>query len=146
VPTKAKPKAAVKRVPAVQKATAVRRVRKPRPPVRPVLTRAQVLEKVKALGGVTESFRNSYVCNLLGHTKVQKPEGWVNVCARCGAPVFSPTPREGAVILGQDTPEMRENHSLLRWKDLLYAPVAFRCYKRKGGLLWRTWTPQTRRI
>lgn len=94
------------------------------------MTKTELLSKLKALGTLSSEQRNSIVCSLVGHSRIQTTCFSYYYCARCGEQLgdtlASTYPGAGsAVIVGHDCPVCRENAETLTWRDKLYAPNPF---------------------
>lgn len=98
--------------------------------VQTVLTKADLMAKLKVLEPVDKEQRNSMVCLLMGHSKiVTYCFGYVN-CARCDAQIGdtlgSTHDMRSEVIVGHDCEMCRANFARLGWADKLYAPGPFK--------------------
>ena len=95
------------------------------------MTEAELLNKIAALGDITEDQRNAIVCSLIGHSKIQTFCFGYYSCARCGTQLGDslgssyPSASE-VVIVGHNCPTCRANYEKLGWKDKLFCPDPFK--------------------
>ena len=95
------------------------------------MTKKELLEKIQALGPISDQQRNEIVCSLIGHSLiVTQCFGYVN-CARCGAQVgdklisgYSNAPK--AVFVGHSCSTCQENYKKLTWQDKIFCPDPFK--------------------
>lgn len=95
------------------------------------MTKTQLLEKLDAMGKLSDEQRNSIVCVLIGHSRIQTSCFGYYYCARCkdqlGDTLASVYPgAERAVVIGHDCDVCRKNYAECTWKDKLYTPDPFK--------------------
>ncbi len=97
------------------------------------MTKQELMQKLAALGDISEEQRNQVTCSLVGHSKIQTYcFGYFN-CARCGAQLGDslasvyPQAEEVVVVghMGGNCPTCRENYKKLTWRDKLFCPDPF---------------------
>jgi len=94
------------------------------------MTKKELLEKLKLLNLESKEQRNSIVCSLIGHSRIQTSCFGYYYCGRCGYQVGDTLGSiyEGVkevVIIGHNCPTCRKNYKTLTWEDKLYAPNPF---------------------
>lgn len=99
------------------------------------MTKKELMQKLKALGNLDKSTRNSIVCVLIGHSLIQTTCFGYHYCGRCGDQVGDTLGSvypgaEEAVIVDHNCKTCRKNYKSLTWKDKIYAPDPF---KRKAA-------------
>ena len=94
-----------------------------------VLTKREVLAKVRALGAVTKDQRNEIVCALVGHSNIITGCFGYIYCGRCEAQIGDTLggsyTNPDAVLVGHNCADCRKNAKRLTWRDMLYAPDPF---------------------
>lgn len=94
------------------------------------LTEKELLDKITALGDISEDQRNAIVCALIGHSKIQKHCFGYFYCARCGDLLGDKLggyyDTSDAVIVGHNCEVCRANYKKLSWKDKLFCPDPFK--------------------
>lgn len=97
------------------------------------LTEQELMQKLAALGDITEEQRNEVVCALIGHSRIQTfCFGYYN-CARCGAQMGDNLagcyPQAANVVIvghaGGKCPKCHENYEKLGWEDKIFCPDPF---------------------
>lgn len=95
------------------------------------ITKKKLFETLKSLGEIDKDTRNSTVCSLVGHSKIQNVCFGYYTCSRCGdqlgdslASVYPGA--EDAVIVGHKCEKCIENYKKCTWRDKLYAPDPFK--------------------
>lgn len=93
-------------------------------------TEQEVLEKLAALGDVTDQQKKEIVCALVGHSRIVTGCFSYIYCGRCGAQVgdlltsgYLDAPN--CVLIGHNCPTCRENYAKMGWRDKLMAPDPF---------------------
>ena len=99
------------------------------------MKRAEMMKKIRALGKVSKDQRNSIVCILIGHSRIQSTcFGYYN-CARCDSQVGDSLggaySAEKVVIVGHDCKTCRANYKGCTWQDKLYVPNPFKVERRR---------------
>jgi len=94
-----------------------------------IQTEQELREKLEALGDLDENTRNSVVCSLIGHSKIQSSFwGYFN-CGRCRAQVGDSLGgayrAENVVIIGHGCSTCRANFEALSWRDKIFVPDPF---------------------
>lgn len=93
-------------------------------------SRAEFMNKLRAMGKLDKEKRNAVVCALIGHSRVQSTCFGYYYCGRCEAQVGDTlgsvySGAEQAVVIGHNCPKCRANYKALTWKDKLFAPNPF---------------------
>ena len=95
-----------------------------------VLTKKEVMEKIKVLGDIDQETRNSIVCSLIGHSDIVHTCFGEVSCGRCNAKIGDILagfyPIDECVLIGHDCDTCRANYTKMNWKDKLYAPDPFK--------------------
>ena len=90
------------------------------------MTKKELLEKIKALGDISKEQRNSIVCALIGHSRIQNLSWGYYSCSRCNAQLgdslASIYDDEDVFIVGHNCKKCRKNKKTLTWKDKIYVP------------------------
>lgn len=93
------------------------------------MTKKELLKKIKLLGDLTNDQRNSVVCSLIGHSKIQTFCFGYYSCARCGTQIGDSLggaySGENAVVVGHDCDTCRSNFKNCTWKDKIFSPNPF---------------------
>jgi len=95
------------------------------------MTKKELMSKLKVLDLKDKDKRNSTVCALIGHSKIQTTcFGYYN-CARCGDQVGNSLGgvymgAETAVVVGHNCETCQTNYKACTWRDKLYAPDPFK--------------------
>lgn len=97
------------------------------------LTKADVMNKIRALGKIDAEQRNSIVCSLVGHSRIIKMcFGYVS-CGRCdsqiGDTLGSTFDTTESVIVGHKCKTCRTNFRKLTWRDTLFVADPFKVAK-----------------
>ena len=97
-----------------------------------IRTEEELMQRLAALGDISDEQRKEVVCALLGHSRVHTFCFGYHYCARCGAQVGDSLgsvyfcPEE--VIIGHmdgNCPTCRENYEKLGWQDKYLCPDPF---------------------
>lgn len=96
-----------------------------------LITKAELLRKVKALGPIDNETRNQIVCALIGHSRIQTGFFGYWYCGRCEAQVgdslgSSYAGAKTAVLVGHNCKDCRKNAKTLTWRDKIFAPDPFK--------------------
>lgn len=94
------------------------------------MSKKQLLAKIKALGQISDEQRNSIVCALIGHSRIQTLCFGYYSCGRCGDQVGDTLASvypgaETAVVVGHNCKVCRKNAEMPTWRDRLFAPDPF---------------------
>lgn len=94
------------------------------------MTKKELMQKMEALGNITEEQRNAIVCSLIGHSRIQEYCFGYYTCARCGAQVGDSlagyySAAEETVIVGHNCSTCQKNYKKLGWKDKIFCPNPF---------------------
>ncbi len=94
------------------------------------MNKRELLSKVRALGSVSKSQRNSIVCSLIGHSRIHSSCFGYKYCARCEAQVGdslggSYDGKEN-VLVGHNCKTCRKNYKAMGWQDKLYVGDPFK--------------------
>lgn len=95
-----------------------------------IASEEELLTKLAALGPLSEEQRNSVVCALIGHSRIQTYcFGYFN-CARCDEQMGDSltgiySRANEVVIVGHDCEICRTNYAACTWKDKIFAPDPF---------------------
>jgi len=94
------------------------------------ITERDLMDKLAALGEITEEQRNKITCDLIGHSRIVTARFGYVYCGRCGEQVgdhlmygYSDAPN--AVVVGHNCPTCRDNYEKMDWKDKTFAPDPF---------------------
>jgi hypothetical protein len=97
-----------------------------------IRTEEELMQRLEALGDITEEQRKEAVCVLLGHSMVHTFFFGYHYCARCGDQVGDSLgsvyfcPQEVVVgHMGGNCPTCRENYAKLGWQDKFLCPDPF---------------------
>lgn len=95
------------------------------------ITKKELMSKLKVLDIQDKETRNSVVCGLIGHSRIQTACFGYYYCARCGNQLgdtlCSIYPgAEDAVVVGHNCKTCRKNYKTLTWRDKLYCPNPFK--------------------
>ena len=93
------------------------------------MNKKELMEKIKAVGDITEEQRNGIVCTLIGHSRIVTTcFGYVS-CSRCkdqiGDTLGGCFELKECVIVGHNCDGCRKNYEKLTWRDKLYTPEPF---------------------
>lgn len=94
------------------------------------MTKKELMRKLKLLEPESDEQRNSIICSLIGHSKIQTTCFGYFYCARCGDQLGDTLggvypDAESNVIVGHGCKQCKENYEKLTWRDKLYCPDPF---------------------
>lgn len=93
------------------------------------MSKRELTQKLKAMGDITKAQRNSIVCSLIGHSRIQTHCFGYYSCGRCNAQLGDSLAgcysAKEVVIVGHNCKICRKNYKTLTWQDKLYAPNPF---------------------
>lgn len=95
------------------------------------ITSTQLKKKIGALGKISEDQRNSIICSLIGHSRIQDHFfGYYN-CSRCDKQLGDAlggiyTGATEAVVRGHNCKTCRANFKKCTWQDKLYVRDPFK--------------------
>lgn len=94
-----------------------------------IKTKRELLQKLKALGDISEEQKKSVVCSLIGHSRIQSHFfGYYN-CGRCeeklGDSLAGCYSGESVVIIGHKCKTCEKNYAECTWKDTFMCPDPF---------------------
>ena len=104
------------------------------------MTKIELKKKIKALGKITDTARNSIICSLVGHSRISTYCFGYRNCARCGDQVgdslgsIDPGAKE-AVIVGHNCKACKANFKECTWKDKLFVKDPFAKDEEKAKIL-----------
>jgi hypothetical protein len=95
-----------------------------------IQTETELVERLNALGEVTDEQKRDVVCSLIGHSRIQTHCFGYYYCARCNAQVGDSLGSiypgaERAVIVGHKCPTCEKNFAECTWHDKFMCPDPF---------------------
>lgn len=95
------------------------------------ITQEELEKRIADFKPASDEIRNSTVCAIVSHSRIQTLCFGYYSCARCGAQVgdaLGSVYPEAAnvVVVGHNCDTCRENYKKLTWKDTLFAPDPFK--------------------
>lgn len=94
------------------------------------ITKLELAKKIKALGKLEVSQKNSIICSLIGHSKISTTCFGYRYCARCGEQVGDSLGSidfgvKEAVIVGHNCDTCKDNFKKCDWRDKLFVRNPF---------------------
>lgn len=95
-----------------------------------LITKKELLAKLKILAPESDEQRNNIVCAMLGHSRIQTHCWGYYHCARCGDKLGDSlmsvyNNAETAVIVGHNCDTCRTNFKSCTWRDKIFCPDPF---------------------
>ena len=95
-----------------------------------IITKKELMAKLKAIEPKNKEQRNELVCALIGHSNIESTFFGYRYCGRCEAQIGdslgSIYENPNSVVIGHNCKICRKNYKKLTWRDKLYCPDPFK--------------------